>query len=221
MKVIFCIKFAIMIFMKKFTEIIFDLETQRFFDDVATPDPSLFGVSVLSLYFRKLDQNFNEIEGEMLSFFEKDVPKAWEYFKDANRVIGFNSKRFDVPVLKPYFPSELLKLPHFDILEHIKEINGKRVSLNAVAKETLGQHKVDEGGNAIKYWQKGDEESLAKLKYYCEEDVRITKEIYDFGLKNMKLRFKDYWNTFREIDVDFSYPPLETETKDDSQGSLF
>jgi len=147
------------------------------------------------------------------------VLKSFEYFKKADRIIGFNSKRFDVPVLKPYLPQEFQKFNHFDILEHIKEINGKRVSLNAVAKETLGQQKVDEGGNAITYWKKHDEESLKKLKYYCEEDVRITKEVYDFGRKNMKLRFKDFWNDIKEIDVDFSYPVLEKP--EEEQASLF
>lgn len=200
-----------------YDEVIFDLETQRFFDEA--PDPSQFGVSVISLYARTLDENFNEISGKILSFFEEEVAKSFEYFKKADRIIGFNSKRFDVPVLKPYLPQEFQKFNHFDILEHIKEINGKRVSLNAVAKETLGQQKVDEGGNAILYWKKHDEESLAKLKYYCEEDVRITKEVYDYGFKNKTLKFKDYWNDKKEIVVDFSYPKVEKTNE--TQTSLF
>jgi DEAD/DEAH box helicase domain-containing protein len=203
--------------MNTINEVIFDLETQRFFDEA--PDPSQFGVSVISLYVRTLDKNFNEVNGEMISFFESEVLKSFEYFRKADRIIGFNSKRFDVPVLKPYLPSEFQKFNHFDILEHIKEINGKRVSLNAVAKETLGQQKVDEGGNAILYWKKHDEESLAKLKYYCEEDVRITKEVYDYGFKNKTLKFKDYWNDSKEIVVDFSYPKIEKP--EEEQASLF
>lgn len=200
-----------------YTEVIFDLETQRFFDEVS--DPSKFGVSVISLYARTLDENFNEISGQMLSFFEDEVQKSYEYFKKADRIIGFNSKRFDVPVLKPYLPSDFGRFNHFDILEHIKEINGRRVSLNAVAKETLGQQKVDDGANAVIYWQKHDKESLRKLKYYCEEDVRITKEVYDFGFKNKILKFKDFWNDNKQIDVDFSYPVLEK--KEEEQASLF
>lgn len=198
-------------------EVIFDLETQRFFDEVS--DPSQFGISVISLYARTLDENFNEVSGQIFSFFEDEVQKSYEYFKKADRIIGFNSKRFDVPVLKPYLPAEFQKFNHFDILEYIKEINGRRVSLNAVAKETLGQQKVDDGANAVIYWQKHDQESLKKLKYYCEEDVRITKEVYDYGLKNKILKFKDFWNDIRQIDVDFSYPALEK--KEEEQASLF
>ena len=202
-----------------YQEVIFDLETQKFFDEIEGFDPALLGVSVLSMYVRTLDKSFNEIKGEMFSFFEDDLKESWEYFKKANRIIGFNSKRFDVPALKPYLPLELSKFPHFDILEHIKEANGRRVSLNSVAKETLGDHKADDPKNAIVYWQKRDKESLRKLRYYCEEDVRLTKEIYDYGLKNKKLIFKDYWNTIRTIDFNFDYPI--TIKSEEAQTSLF
>jgi len=202
-----------------YQEVIFDLETQKFFDEIEGFDPALLGVSVLSMYVRTLDESFKEIKGEMLSFFEDDLKTTWDYFKNANRIIGFNSKHFDVPALKPYLPIELSIFPHFDILEHIREANGRRVSLNSVAKETLGDHKADDPKNAIIYWQKRDKESLKKLKYYCEEDVRLTKEIYDYGFQNKKLIFKDYWNTVRTIDVDFSYPVIQKS--ESNQTSLF
>lgn len=202
-----------------YDEVIFDLETQKFFDEIEGFDPAKLGVSILSMYIRTLDENFQEVKGEMISFFEDDLSKSWEYFRNANRLIGFNSKRFDVPALKPYLPTELTKLPHLDILEQVKDVNGKRVSLNAIVKETLGDHKADDPRNAIIYWQKRDKESLRKLKFYCEEDVRLTKEVYDYGLKNKTLKFKDYWNDIKTIDVDFSYPKLEK--KEEEQTSLF
>jgi uncharacterized protein YprB with RNaseH-like and TPR domain len=210
-----------------YTEVIFDLETQRFFDDIEGPaltsrgrfDATKLGVSVVSVYYRTLDENYNEIEGKMISFWEDDLSGLWDLFLKADRIIGFNSKRFDAVVLKPYTDINLTKLPHFDILEHIREVNGKRVSLNSVAKETLGDHKADDPKNAILYWQKRDEESLRLLKFYCEEDVRLTKEIYDYALKNKKLIFKDFWNDVKTIEVDFSYPKVETS--DTEQTSLF
>ncbi|MDO8340993.1 MAG: ribonuclease H-like domain-containing protein [Candidatus Woesebacteria bacterium] len=205
---------------KIITEVIFDLETQKFFDEIGTFDPAKLGVSVLSLYRRTVDYLNNEIDGEMISFWENDLKKTWDIFNKADRIIGFNSKRFDVPALKPYLPAELAKLPHFDILEHVKEVNGRRVSLNSIAGQTLGKGKIDDPRNAITYWAKHDEKSLAKLKKYCEEDVILTRDIYDFGLKNKKLIFKDYWNTIRSIEVDFSYPKIIEKPKED-QGSLF
>jgi DEAD/DEAH box helicase domain-containing protein len=130
----------------------------------------------------------------------------WNLFETAQRIIGFNSVNFDVPALSPYAPPSFAKLPHFDILAKVRESGGRRASLDAIAKESLGKSKIDSGENAIIYWEKGDKESLGKLKKYCEADVLITKEVYDFGLKNGFLRFKDFWNNLREVDVDFSYP---------------
>lgn len=202
-----------------YTEVIFDLETQKFFDEIEGSDPADLGVSILSMYVRTLDENFKEIKGEMISFFEEDLSKAWEIFKKADRIVGFNSKHFDVPALKNYLPVELTKIPHLDILEVVRAVNGKRVSLGAIANGTLGDHKADDPRNAITYWAKHDEESLKKLKFYCEEDVRLTTEVLDYGLKNKTLTFKDYWNDVKTIEVDFSYPVIEKPAE--VQDSLF
>ena len=193
-------------------EVIFDCETKKFFDAIEEYDPSKLGVSLLSLFMRENGQ-----EGEMMSFWESELDKAWEYFQKADRIIGFNSIGFDVPALSPYSPSYFSRLPHFDILTHIRESQGKRVSLDALAKATLGKGKTDSGENAILYWQKGDKESLVKLKKYCEADVAITRDLYDFGFKNGFLRFIDFWNEEREVKVDFSYPLKDPN----EQNSLF
>jgi len=188
-------------------EVIFDLETQKFFDDTGTADPADLGVSVVSLYSRQLDNDFKEISGEIHSFWEEELDQMWKYFQTADRIIGFNSLNFDVPALKPYAPTGFSKLPHFDIMDHVKEAFGRRVSLNKIATDTLGTAKTDSGANAVKYWRLHDKQSLAKLQSYCEADVLITRDIYDHGLHHRHLKFTDHWNTPRQIDVDFSYPP--------------
>ncbi|MGC9385242.1 MAG: ribonuclease H-like domain-containing protein, partial [Kosmotogaceae bacterium] len=172
-------------------EVIFDVETKKLFSEIEGADPGDLGVSIVSLYNRSLDQNFNEIKGEMLSFWEDDFSKMWEYFQKADRIIGFNTFHFDIPALQPYsqFPFERLK--HFDIMDHAKQALGKRISLDSIAKETLDTEKTDVGINAVLYWKKGDKSSLTKLRKYCESDVDITKRVYDFGLKNNQLIYKD------------------------------
>lgn len=198
-------------------EVIFDLETKSFFDETGDHDASKLGVSIVSLYKRVLNDSLKEQEGEILSFWEDELDKMWEIFENAQRIIGFNSLDFDVPALSPYSPANFPRLAHFDLLAKIKESIGKRASLDALAKETLGTTKIDSGKNAIIYWSRGDKESLAKLKKYCEADVIITKDIYDFGLANGFLKYKDYWNNLREVPVDFSYQ----NTEDSIQKSLF
>jgi DEAD/DEAH box helicase domain-containing protein len=199
-------------------EVIFDLETQNWFDETGTTDPEDLKVSVVSLYTRVIDADLKEIKGEMLSFWEHELEKMWKYFREADRIIGFNSINFDVPVLKSYAPSDFARLPHFDILNQVKEAFGRRISLNRIARDTLGQTKIDSGANAVKYWRKGDRESLAKLKKYCEADVAITRDIYDHGLHHRHLRFTDHWNNPRLIAVDFSYPEKDSPS---AQPSLF
>lgn len=200
-------------------EVIFDVETKKFFTDIDGFDPSNLGVSIVSLYWRELDENFKEISGQMQSFFEQDFDKMWPIFLKADRIIGFNSIKFDVPALKPYAPAQFVKGPHLDILAEIKDASGHRVSLNSIAKETLGTKKNDSGENAIKYWEAGDKASLAKLQKYCEMDVEITKRVYDYGRKNGHLKYIDYWNTSRTVTIDFSYPKDPTFLA--KQGSLF
>ena len=199
-------------------EIIFDTETKKFFDDIKGYDPGKLGVSITSVYSRTLDNSFREVEGKMQSFWEKDFSEMFKLFEKADRIIGFNSVGFDVPALSPYLPAHWPKLKHFDILAQIKDTAGKRMSLDSLAKATLGTKKNDNGINAIKYWNEGTEESLARLKKYCEMDVVLTRDIYDHVLKNGFLKYTDFWNETREIKLDFSYPSEDSSTV---QNSLF
>lgn len=197
----------------QFTEVIFDVETQKLFEEIEDRDPGKLLISVVSLYKRKLDSEYREIEGEMKSFW---VPEArlfptldemWPIFEEADRIIGFNTLGFDIAATQPYYDKNFSDLPHFDILEEIRKSFGRRIGLDAVARETIGldQSKIASGLDAVAWWKMKTEESLANLKKYCEEDVRVTKDVYDFGLKNGKLKFKDRWNEPREVEVDFSY----------------
>lgn len=199
-------------------EIIFDTETKKFFDEIEGYDAGKLGVSITSVYSRTLDDNFKEIEGKMQSFWEADFPEMFKLFEKADRIIGFNSIGFDVPALSPYLPPHWPKLKHFDILAQIKNVAGKRMSLDSLAIATLGKKKNDNGVNAIKYWREGDPESLAKLKKYCEMDVVITRDIYDHVFNKGFLKYTDFWNETRKIKLDFSYPK---ENSSILQNSLF
>lgn len=202
----------------KYFEVIFDTETKKFFDEIPDNDPSKLGVSITSVYTRTLDGDFRETEGRMESFWENDFSEMFKIFEKADRIIGFNSISFDIPALSPYLPPHWTGLPHFDILTEIKKAEGKRMSLNSIARATLGNVKNDSGDNAVKYWSKGTPEDLAKLQKYCEMDVFLTRDVYDYALKNGVLKYVDFWNETHEIKLDFSYP-LKTDTN--QQNSLF
>lgn len=202
-------------------EVIFDIETMSLFGDNGAKEPEDLGVSLVSAYRREVDEDGNELRGEMKSFWDKGAKnidggelgfeKLWEWFSQADRIVGFNSLSFDVPALAPVFaPRNLFNLPHFDILDKIKNVLGHRLSLDAIAKETLSYTKIDDGLNAVKYWQSQKTEDMARLRKYCEMDVVVTTDVYKYGLKNGKLKYKDKWNEVREVAVDFSYPKMRT-----------
>lgn len=187
-------------------EVIFDTETKKFFDESTGYDASKLGVSITSVYSRTLNENMEETGGKMQSFWEKDFDEMFKIFEKADRIVGFNSLGFDVPALSPYFPPHWARLKHFDILDEIKKVEGKRVSLDSIARATLDAKKNDSGENAIKYWNAGDKESLAKLQKYCEMDVELTTKVYDHALSKGYLKYIDFWNEIHEVKLDFTYP---------------
>jgi DEAD/DEAH box helicase domain-containing protein len=199
-------------------EVIYDVETKKLFEEISTNDPADLGISIVSVYRREVDPSGEEVTGEMKSFWTEEVKdfwgnrelyfeEMWPWFEEADRIIGYNSLGFDNPAMNGiYERGDFTKLKHFDVLEEIRKVFGYRVKLDSVAKETLGESKSADGLAAVRWWNKRDKESLANLKKYCEMDVRVTTRVYDFARKNKKLKFKDRWHEFREIEVDFSYP---------------
>ncbi|MFC1649512.1 ribonuclease H-like domain-containing protein [Patescibacteria group bacterium] len=202
--------------MKK-KEVVFDVETQKLFSDIATQNPGDLKISVVSAYTRLVDEKQNETKGKMYSFWVDNLNGLWDLFSVADRIIGFNTISFDIPALQPYAPYSLAKLKHFDMHDEIRKTLGRRIGLAALAKETLGTDKTDVGTNAVIYWQRGDKNSLEKLRKYCEADVLLTRDLYDHVLRTQKLKYIDKWNNPREFEVDFSYP----EGEDESQIGLF
>ena len=202
-------------------EVIFDIETKKFFDDINARRPEDLGISIISAYRREIDEEMNELKGEMKSFWESEFNQMWSWFEEADRIIGYNSLGFDVPAVNGVYKGDFTKLKHFDVLKIIKDVFGHRIKLDSVAKESLGAGKNASGADAVMWWGKGDPESLANLKKYCEMDVEVTKGVYDYGMKNKKLKFKDHWNEIREIEVDFSYPVEDKPKAVEQQMGLF
>lgn len=188
------------------TEVIFDIETKRLFSEVEGNDPSLLGVSIVGAYIRQVDAEQHEISGELRSFWEEDLSELWSIMNTAKRIIGFNTIKFDVPALLPYAPENFSKLPHFDLMQHVRAKLGHSLSLATLGKYTLGRDKTDVGTNAVIYWNQHDDESLKKLKEYCEADVMLTRDLYDYGVINRELKYIDNWNNVASFQVDFSYP---------------
>jgi len=101
-------------------------------------------------------------------------------------------RRFDLPVLQPYLPFSVSAIPVLDIMEEIVKNLGHRVSLDSLAKATLGRGKSGSGLDALRWFKEG---KLDLITQYCLDDVKLTKDVYDYGKAHGKLfvtsRFSD------------------------------
>ncbi len=172
--------------------VVFDLETQNTFQDVNSNDPKDLSISVGCVYDSKTDlytiATINEIQ------------KLWPIIEQAEVLVGYNSNHFDIPLLNKYYPGDLTKIKSIDLLEDIRISLGKRLRLDSVAQATVGAKKSGNGLMAIKWWREGDLESIKK---YCKQDVKVTKEIFEFALEHKKVLYKDGTKK-REIPLDTS-----------------
>jgi DEAD/DEAH box helicase domain-containing protein len=73
-------------------------------------------------------------------------------------------------------------------LKEVKKSLGFRLKLDSIAQGTLGHGKSGHGLEAITWWKNGE---IAKLIKYCIDDVKVTKDIYEYALKNGNLKYKD------------------------------
>ena len=164
--------------------IVIDVETQRGFNEVDRKKLHLLKISVACAYDSQTDQ--------YLSFEEREMMKLEELLFRADLVVGFNVKEFDLEVLRPYFVKPVETLPVLDILIEFEKIRGHRIGLQSVAQATLGQSKSGSGWDALKLFKEG---RFDELKRYCIDDVRLTKEIYEYGVRNGHIKFisnRDY-----------------------------
>ena len=163
--------------------VVLDLETQRSFKEVGKQNLHKLGVSVVGTY-DYLTQAYESYE-------EKDILRLDKRLREADLLIGFNVRRFDLPVLAPYLFTPIENLDVLDLLEAVEKARGHRASLDSIAKPTLKLHKSGTGENALTLFQEGKMEELTR---YCLDDVRLTKEIYDYGLTHGKIFFTSSWD---------------------------
>ena len=168
-------------------KIVLDLETQKTFQEVGGRHLHLLKVSVVGIY--------HYLKDRYITFEEREIPRLEEVLRSIELIVGFNIKRFDLPVLQPYLSIPVRKLPALDIMEEIVRVTGHRVSLDSVAQATLGENKSGSGLEAVRFFREG---KMEELKRYCLDDVRITKELYKYGQRHGELSFvsRRGWNKY-------------------------
>lgn len=159
--------------------IVLDIETQNLFSDVGGKENLIkLSLSVAGV--------FSYADNAFLTFTESEMPAFENLLKKTDLIVGFNINHFDLPILQKYLSADLKKIPALDIMNEVVSKMGHRVSLDDLVSNTLGKRKSANGLMAVQYWREG---RMDELKKYCLDDVRLTRDLYEHGLKNGEIKF--------------------------------
>lgn len=180
-------------------EIVLDIETQNTFQDIGAYKASLLKISLVGVYFYETDS--------FEAFLEPDLPKLWPRLEQSTRIIGYNLFGFDYPCMQSYYTGDIMKLPTIDIMVEIEKRIGFRVKLDDVAHATLGIGKSGHGLMAVEYWRNGE---IDKLRDYCLQDVRVTRDVYEAALNDKKVYYFDRLGQKQEVPMPI-VPPEDND----------
>ncbi len=172
--------------------VFFDLETQKLADEVG-------GWRNISKMRLSLGVVYSEEEG-YLTFTEDNVSDLIHMLKGSDLVVGFNQMRFDYEVLSAYTDEDLRSAPNLDILLVVQAKLGHRLSLDHLAAATLGEKKSGSGLQAAAWFREG---KMDLLEQYCRDDVRITRDLYRYGLEKGHLLYTPRGRGIAKIPVDW------------------
>ncbi len=173
-------------------KITLDLETKNMFADVNSNDPTELDISVVCIH-DSLDDSYK-------SFTETNLKDLWPILEQADMLITWNGDHFDIPLLNKYYSGDLNKIKSLDLMKEVQLVLGRRLKLDTVGQATLGRAKSGHGLEAIEWWKKGE---IEKIIAYCIDDVRLTKEIYDYAIANSCLKYSDI-GVLKNIKLDTS-----------------
>jgi hypothetical protein len=160
--------------------VVFDIETKKEFAEVGgAHNRHLLEVSVIGYWDSDNDSYATFEEHEVLQF--------GKILLAADCVIGFNSLHFDLPVLQPYLPFDVAKVKSLDLMRVLEGVLGHRISLDACCSATLGATKSADGLEAVRWFRQGE---IEKVKKYCLDDVRLTKELWEYGCEHGQIFYK-------------------------------
>ena len=168
----------------------FDIETKNIFQDVGSSDPAALDVSVVGVH--------DSESGEYTGFLEKDFAKMWPLFETADAIVSFNGEHFDIPILNKYYHGDLSKIKSIDLMVAVQKSLGRRIKLDTLAEATLGKKKSGNGLEAVTWWRNGEVE---KVMRYCLDDVRVTRELYEYIRDNKSVKYRDQ-GVIKELPID-------------------
>lgn len=187
--------------------VVLDLETKKLFSEVKNGRHDLLGVSVVGIYESATDSFY--------VFEEAELGRLWPILENAELVVGYNIKKFDYQVLTAYYGGNIFALPTLDLYEVVREALGFSLRLDDLAYATLKVKKSGTGLEAVSLYKEG---KIDQLKEYCLQDVKITRDLYQYAVKYGHLRFYDLGQVLKTFPV--SIEDFVSKGKTETQMSL-
>jgi len=176
----------------------FDLETQRSANDVGGWDKKadmLMSVGV----------TYSTVRSSYRIYTEAEVQDLITELLQADLVVGYNHLHFDYEVLMGYTILDLKEQTrNLDLLVDLEARLQHKPKLEAVASACLGEGKTAAGTDAIRWWREGKYREVAE---YCCYDVKVTKEVHEFGARKGMVAYVNRFNHRSEVPVNW-YSPL-------------
>jgi DEAD/DEAH box helicase domain-containing protein len=101
-------------------------------------------------------------------------------------------------VLGAYSTFDLKQIPTLDLLVEIEKVLAHRLPMDALAKATLNYPKVADGMQALRWFKEG---KLIEIAEYCCFDVKITKELHEYGKEHGQLFYIDRFGNKKTVKV--------------------
>jgi DEAD/DEAH box helicase domain-containing protein len=173
-------------------QITFDIETANTLPSFDRGNLAKLELALVGIH----DSETNEFS----SYTKEELPKLWPILERADMLIGYNSDAFDIPLLNRYYPGDLSTIRSLDLMIEVQKVLGRRLRLQSLAEATLGRGKKGDGLKSIEWWQQG---LVDKVREYCIEDVRLTRELFDYAITHQGLKYKDFKQK-RDVKIDTS-----------------
>lgn len=164
--------------------VFFDIESRKWASDLRPDDNEAGwdelragkgGASAIAVYDTR--------DSWLYLYDDHTVETCGRHLESADLIVGYCSKKFDVPCMEGLVGRRLRLRDSIDIYEELakacafRNIIGQKgdMTLDRIAKRNLGRGKIDHGYNAKELARRG---MWGKLFNYCSDDVHLTHDLF-------------------------------------------
>jgi len=151
--------------------LVFDIETQRGFNEISTISEMGIAVAV-SCDCKNCEYKY---------YTEENSQELIEDIFNADIVVGYNCISFDYTVLQGYTDRDFSSVKTVDMMRIVQRSLGFRPKLDNLLEATFGEKKTADGLQSLRWYKQG---KMDLIKEYCYHDVRLTTALYEFGRDN-------------------------------------